>query len=103
MPLAGAVPGPNSSAMAVKGIAAPGGKRGSTGLQHPYASAGQGGYERGDSDYGGYRSGQATPAPVMTPAAGQSHNGVGVSNGDFMEDEGHRNFSLLRFLTCRCG
>ncbi|KAM0754006.1 kinase-like protein [Meredithblackwellia eburnea MCA 4105] len=80
-PPGSAAPATNASAMAVKG------------------------YDRNnDSDYGGggYRSGQATPQPPMTTTTGGVQNhGVGVSNGDYQEEQ--RGFSLVRLLTCRCG
>lgn len=92
-PPSSATPGPNASAMAVKGVPA-GGKRASG--QHPYA-AGQG------ADYGGggFRSGQATPAQGMSTSGVQNQSGQGIGNGEYREDKG--GFSLLKLLTCRCG
>lgn len=107
-PAGSAVPGPNSSAMAIKGVlpaGGAGGKRGSGQQTHPYASAGgQAGYDRGDSEYGagGYRSGQATPAAGMSTTGAQAH-GAGVTNGDYHEEEQKGGFSLIKLLTCRCG
>lgn len=105
MPSSSAVPGPNSSAMAVKGIPTSGGNKRSSQQPggHPYASTSgqqQGGYERNDSDYGGYRSSQVNATPVMSPTAGAGHGG---GNQDYNNEEEHaKGFSLIRFLTCRC-
>lgn len=116
MPSSSAIPGPNSSAMAVKGIAPPGGGKRSSqqggGGSHPYASTGgQGngqGYDRNDSDYGGYNNNrmsnqQLNPAPIMSPVAATGNGGGGGQ--DYIEEEQHPQggFSLIRFLTCRCG
>ncbi|KAI5476243.1 hypothetical protein MNV49_007943 [Pseudohyphozyma bogoriensis] len=102
-PPGSAAPTPNASAMAVKGVPAPGQR--SSGQAHPYASNTPTGYDRNnDSEYGGggYRSGQATPQPPMTTSgAPQAHAGVG--NGDYHDNDPPQGFSLIKFLTCRCG
>lgn len=128
-PSASATPQPGASAMAVKGVtpptpaatSAPKANRTSSG--HPYASAvgatgGGGGYERGESDYaaggsaaqqqqlqaqaqGGYsRGGGAAAQGVQGMSAANDPYGQGAH-----DDEGaHRGgFSLMKFLTCRCG
>ncbi|CEQ39920.1 SPOSA6832_01495, partial [Sporobolomyces salmonicolor] len=126
-PASGAAPGPNASAMAVKGVQPPsnagvaspaagggGGKMRTSasggGSAHPYASGT--GYERGDSDYGtnGAAGGaNGTYRAGATPAQGQqamNPQGQGVQGGaaDYHDDEPHRGgFSLIKLLTCRCG
>lgn len=123
-PSGSATPNANSSAMAVKGVGpmnsspsgGAGGKRASQG-PHPYASAGTapGGYDSnrgaggqtdGGDEYstggGGYRSGQASAVPPMNAATG----GHGVGNGggaNYDHEDREGGFSLVRFLTCRCG
>ncbi|KAL8293234.1 hypothetical protein RQP46_000928 [Phenoliferia psychrophenolica] len=88
---------PNASVLAIKS-AAPPGKR----TSHPYASGGGGavGYDRGEPNYGsGGFQGQAT---AQQPMSSQQPNN-GLTSGDYQEDDGPRGFSLIRFLTCRCG
>ena len=99
-----ATPATNASAMAIKGVASPMSKRQSGLPAHPYATGGPSGFDRAESDGfggGGYRSGQAAPQPQMSSSAPQG--GIGLSNDDYQDDEPPRAFSLIRFLTCRCG
>ncbi|TNY22496.1 CK1/CK1/CK1-G protein kinase [Rhodotorula diobovata] len=127
-PSATATPQPGASAMAVKGVTPPtpaataGGsaaRANRTSSGHPYASgaggAGGGGYDRGgEADYaagspalqqqqqaaaaqGGYSRGQAG---VQGMSAGNDPYGQGAHD----DDGAHRGgFSLMKFLTCRCG
>lgn len=121
-PSGSATPNANSSAMAVKGVSAVGGKRSSANVgsgggsaSHPYASASQvqiGGFDRSgnnDAEYsaGVYRgsAAQVQSGPLMsTQGAGHAGGGAG-GNGDYIVDDDatQRGFSLIRFLTCRCG
>jgi len=89
----------NASAVAVKSQA--GAKRGSQG-QHPYASAagGQGyGPATGEGDYGAGQYRQQVAAQQ-----GMTADGPRANQQDFQdEDTNHGGFSLVKFLTCRCG
>lgn len=117
-PSASATPQPGASVAAVKGVQAPtpaaqGGKMNrmsSTG--HPYASAGAGGSGafEGEQEYGSGSNGYRTSAGAMQPSAGgAAATGLGGQNGaagaqEYHDDDHHRGgFSLMKFLTCRCG
>ncbi|GAA5917299.1 hypothetical protein JCM8208_002003, partial [Rhodotorula glutinis] len=128
-PSASATPQPGASAMAVKGVTPPtpaattGAKGNRTSSGHPYASgagaAGPAGYERGDSDYaagsaaqqqqlqaqaqGGYSRGGAA-APGVQGMSGGGHGNDPYGQGAHDDEGAHRGgFSLMKFLTCRCG
>ncbi|POY74368.1 hypothetical protein BMF94_2562 [Rhodotorula taiwanensis] len=117
-PSASATPQPGASVAALKGVQAPtpaaqGGKMNrmsSTG--HPYASAGAGGSGafEGEQEHGSGSNGYRTSAGAMQPSAGgAAATGLGGQNGaagaqEYHDDDHHRGgFSLMKFLTCRCG
>ncbi|GAA5978374.1 hypothetical protein JCM5350_001144 [Sporobolomyces pararoseus] len=122
---AGAVPGPNASAVAVKGVPSPGGngqttpgglsasggsKLGGSGAgargSHPYANGT--GYERGPEGYepagtAAYRNGQSS-----NQVGGMNHQSTSGAQGIQQEYQAHQEeekggFSLIKLLTCRCG
>lgn len=117
----GAVPGPNASAVAVKGVPPPGGgqttpgglsasggSKGAAGAKasHPYANGT--GYERGPEGYepagtAAYRNGQNPGQPGM-----MNHQSASGAQGVQQEYQAHHEedkggFSLIKLLTCRCG
>lgn len=114
-PSGSATPNANSSAMAVKGVSAATGqnKRSSGnqgGLQssstHPYASASQvqiGGFDHGASDTE-YGAGAYRSSPAQLHPGGPTMMHAGGGQGDYLNEQDEpKGFSLLRFLTCRCG
>lgn len=100
---------------------ASGQKRSSTQqILHPYANASSPAYERdaasgapnnnsssaagAGNEYGAYRGGNANNNGSNVAMGGSTPARlVGVSNGDYHDDENPRKFSLVKFLTCRCG
>ncbi|GAA6006389.1 hypothetical protein JCM11491_004937 [Sporobolomyces phaffii] len=117
---AGAVPGPNASAVAVKGVPSPGGpstpggglssSAGAKGQRgsHPYANGT--GYERGPEGYepagtAAYRNGQGQPSMMNHGGAGQVQTNAQGVQQDYQahQDEEKGGFSLIKLLTCRCG
>lgn len=121
-PSASATPQPGASAMAVKGVtpptaaAAPGGKMNrmsSTG--HPYANtntnAGGAFDEHAPAEYGSGSNGYRTSAGAMQTSTGGGAAGLNGNGGaaavaqDYHHDDDHHRggFSLVKFLTCRCG
>ncbi|GAA5844708.1 hypothetical protein JCM5353_005832 [Sporobolomyces roseus] len=120
---AGGVPGPNASAVAVKGVQPPSGpttpglsggpsggmtgsKSGGVRGSHPYAANGTG-YERGQDGYepagtAAYRNGQSQGQQQMNA---QNNTGAQAVQQDYQahQEEDKGGFSLIKLLTCRCG
>ena len=120
---AGGVPGPNASAVAVKGVQPPSGpttpglsggpsggmtgsKSGGIRGSHPYAANGTG-YERGQDGYepagtAAYRNGQSQGQQQMNA---QNNTGAQNVQQDYQahQEEDKGGFSLIKLLTCRCG
>ncbi|BGP53966.1 hypothetical protein JCM8202_002963 [Rhodotorula sphaerocarpa] len=118
LPSATATPQPGASAMAVKGVTPPTGgdqagnkanRLSSSG--HPYASnsalgGGSGAFgDRGEGEYGSGSNGYRTNGAMQSQAGGAGATGGLGGAQDYTHDDDHQRggFSLVKFLTCRCG